>query len=163
MKTIAIYGDNRHETFQKTRIGCRGIVLRDGKLLLSREEISDWWLIPGGGLEEGEDLPSCCVREVEEETGYLVEPIGQFLVMEEFYEEWRYVSHYFVCELCGEGEQNLTEQEKKRGLIPQWLPIEEALSIFAKHQDYAESSEEKRGSYLREYTALCAFLRDAGV
>lgn len=160
MKTICIYGDNRHETFTKTRIACRGIVLQDGKLLLSREERVDWWLIPGGGLEEGEDCVSCCVREVEEETGYRVRPIREFLVMEEYYEEWRYVSHYFICEITGEGRQALTEQEKKRGLVPKRLPLSDALLIFAKHQDFAGISEEKRGSYLREYTALCTYMED---
>lgn len=39
-------------------------------------------------------------------------------------------------------------------MISKWLNINEALSIFSKHQDYADTAEEKRGVYLREYTAL---------
>lgn len=39
-------------------------------------------------------------------------------------------------------------------MISKWLNINEALSIFSKHQDYAATDEEKRGIYLREYTAL---------
>ena len=49
---------------------------------------------------------------------------------------------------------NLTEAEKERGLEPQWVPFNEAIDLFSHHQDYAKISEEKRGSYLREYTAL---------
>jgi len=31
MKTIDIYGENRFETYTKTREACRGIVIREGK------------------------------------------------------------------------------------------------------------------------------------
>ena len=84
MKEMDILGVNRFETYSKTRIGCRGIVIQDGNLLVSREEISDYWMLPGGGLENGETLSECCAREVLEETGYLVEPIEEFLVMNEY-------------------------------------------------------------------------------
>jgi hypothetical protein len=53
----------------------------------------------------------------------------------------------------------LTEAEKLRGLEPQWIPIRTAIDLFSRHQSYAEESEEKRGSYLREYTALQEYLR----
>ena len=68
MKEIEILGANRFETFTKTRSGSRAVVVRDGEILLSRETKSGWWLIPGGGTEEGETPEMCCVREAEEET-----------------------------------------------------------------------------------------------
>ena len=37
------------------RKGCRGIVVKDGKVLLSHELNSKQYLIPGGGLEEVEN------------------------------------------------------------------------------------------------------------
>ncbi|MBQ8404869.1 MAG: hypothetical protein IJX55_10700 [Clostridia bacterium] len=49
MKEIDILGANRFETFSKTRIVCRGIVIQNGKLLVSREEVSDYWMLPGEG------------------------------------------------------------------------------------------------------------------
>lgn len=33
-----------------------------------------WWEIPGGGVEAGEDHFAAAVRELREETGYLIEP-----------------------------------------------------------------------------------------
>ncbi len=158
MKEIDILGANRFETYSKTRIGCRGIVIQDGKLLVSREEISDYWMVPGGGLEKDETLIECCVREVLEETGYLVEPIEEFLVMNEYYEEYRYVSHFFICKVVGQGKQQLTAVEKMRGLIPRWVDIQFFLDIVSKHQEYAVANEEKRGAYLREYTAITEYL-----
>jgi len=154
MKKIEILGANRFETFTKTRSGSRGVIVSDGNILLTHEKKSGWWLIPGGGLEENESPEECCVREVEEETGYIVLPVRKFLILYEYYEEYRYISHYFVCKVTGKGKMNLTETEKKRGLEPQWIPLQKAIDMFSHHQDYADVSEEKRGSYLREYTAL---------
>ena len=158
MKTVEILGANRFETFSKTRSGSRAVVIRDGMILLSHETISGWWLVPGGGMEAGETPETCCVREVEEETVFIVRPVRQFLTLYEFYEEYRYTSHYFICEVTGTGQLRLTDAEKRRGLEPQWLPLQDAVGIFARHQEYADVSEEKRGSYLREYTALQEYL-----
>jgi len=158
MKELNILGANRHETYSKTRIGCRGIIIENGKLLVSREEISDYWMLPGGGLENGETLSACCVREVWEETGYLVETTDEILIINEYYEEYKYVSHYFLCKVVGRGEQKLTEPEKERGLVPKWIDIQDFLDIVSKHQEYAHTHEEKRGAYLREFTAIKQYL-----
>jgi len=50
MKEIEISGANRFETFTKTRAGSRAVILRDGMILLSHETVTDWWLVPGGGM-----------------------------------------------------------------------------------------------------------------
>ena len=159
MKEIEILGANRFETFTKTRTGCRAVILREGKILLSHETGTGWWLVPGGGLEPGETPEECCIREVEEETGLLVKPLRRFLTLYEYYEEYRYISHYFICEITGQGQMRLTEKEVARGLEPAWLPLSEAIELFSKHQSYADTNEEKRGSYQREYTALTEFLQ----
>lgn len=159
MKEIEILGANRFETFTKTRTGCRAVILREGKILLSHETGTGWWLVPGGGLEQGETPEECCIREVEEETSLLVKPLRPFLTLYEYYEEYRYISHYFICEITGRGQMRLTENEAARGLEPAWLPLSEAIELFSKHQSYADTNEEKRGSYQREYTALTEFLQ----
>ncbi len=157
MKEIDIFGANRHQTYTKTRVGCRGVVITDGKLLVSREEVTDYWVLPGGGMENGETPEQCCAREILEETGYLVEPIHQFLTINEYYEEYRYISHYFVCRVVGRGERHLTETERRLGLVPAWVDVQYFLDIVSKHQDYAPTNEDKRGAYLREYTAITQY------
>lgn len=156
METINIYGDNRFAHHTKTRVACRGIAIRDGLILLTYETNMDQWFIPGGGLEENESLEQCCVRELAEETGFVVNPLFPYLSINEYYEEWLYTSHYFICEIIGETQRLLTQREAEAGLEPRWIPMEDAVSIFSKHQEYADN-EEKRGAYLREYRALCAY------
>jgi len=158
MKSVDILGDNRFETYTKTREGSRAVIVRDGKILLSHETVSGWWLIPGGGLEEGETPEACCIREAEEETGYIVKPLRQFLTMNEYYEEYRYIGYYFICEVTGTGQMHLTDQERNRGAGPEWIPLQDAVDLFSRHQSYADVSEEKRGAYLREFTALQEYL-----
>ena len=86
MKQIVIYGENRHAKATRTRVACRGVILSEGKLLLVHEEAVDQWLIPGGGLEEGETLEECCIREMAEETGSLVQPEQCYLTIHEYYQ-----------------------------------------------------------------------------
>lgn len=155
---IDIYGDNRFPEHSKVREACRGIVIRDGLILLTYEVNTDQWFIPGGGLEYSESIKQCCIRELAEETGYVVKPQNHFVTINEYYEEWRFISHYFTCEITGETQRLLTDREAEVGLEPRWIPLHEAVTIFSKHQDYAYD-EMKRGSYLREYNALLAYLK----
>ena len=158
MKELNILGANRFEAYSKTRAGSRAVILRGEDILLSHEKTTDVWMIPGGGQEEGETPEACCVREAEEETGCIVRPMEHFLTLNEYYEEYRYITNYFSCEVAGQGRLHLTEAEMRRGLTPVWLPLQEAIALFSRYQDYADTFEEKRGIYLREYTALCEYL-----
>jgi 8-oxo-dGTP diphosphatase len=59
------------------RVGVKGAILREGRLLLlRRRKDSDicpgLWDLPGGGVEEGSTLDGTLVREILEETGFRV-------------------------------------------------------------------------------------------
>lgn len=51
-------------------------VEHDGAVLLIHKTDNDLWALPGGGHEPGETITRTVVREVLEETGYLVEVTG---------------------------------------------------------------------------------------
>jgi ADP-ribose pyrophosphatase YjhB (NUDIX family) len=55
------------------RVAAYGLVLRDGKILLtrlaSRISAEERWHLPGGGVDHGEDPRDALVREIREETG----------------------------------------------------------------------------------------------
>ena len=157
MKKIEIFGEDRWDEYTKIREGCRGIVIKDGRILLSYEKNVDQYLIPGGGIEEGESLVDCCIREIREETGLVVKPKEHYLTLDEYYHEYYFLSHYFICEILGECERQLTETEYENGLEPVWVDFNEALNIFAEYESYKATNEMRYGAYYREHLALCEY------
>ena len=155
MKIIDIVGDNYLGKWNKTRTACRGIVIENSEILLSYESVTGQWMIPGGGLEENENEADCCIREVAEETGILVNASECLLEIDEYYENWKLINKYFICKVKGTANTKLTEREQKVGMEARWISAEEAKNIFSKHTSYTETDEMRRGLYLREYTALC--------
>ena len=149
-----IIGDNYSGSYKYTRYACRGIVIKEDKILLSYEIKKDFWMLPGGGRENNEENNECVIRELQEETGYVVITKKQTVVVIEYYENIRYVSFYFLCEIVGETSTHLTEEEIENKLERRWNPLKEALNIFSRNEEYRNIYEEKRGAYLREYTAL---------
>lgn len=152
-----IYGDNYSNITRHCREASRGIIIKDGSVMLCHETRIDQWMIPGGGMEANETPLECCVREVAEETGLVVKPKKCFLIMNEYYEDWKYVSYYFECVVTGTTERKLTGREIQVGTTPKWVPYDSAKDIFSRHRDYAASNEERRGIYLREYHALLKY------
>ncbi len=156
---ITIYGDNRITPYKKLREGCRGIVVKDGRILVSREGKTGTVMIPGGGLESGETRVECCSRELKEETGYIVEPEKCYLEIDEYYCEYKFVGYYYICRLIGHGEKHLTPEEEKLKMAPVWMDIGEFTDILSRYGDHAGTDEDRRGMYLREYSAMIEYLK----
>ena len=122
MKTIDIVGENYCGAWKDTRTACRGVVLRDGEILLSYETVTDQWMLPGGGLESGEDGQACCVREVAEETGVLIQPSQCLLEIDEYYGDRKWINRYYFGEVTGKTNRCLTRREKEVGMEPGGCP-----------------------------------------
>jgi 8-oxo-dGTP diphosphatase len=58
---------------KRQRVAAYAVILRDGRILLTRLAPSvtseELWTLPGGGLDHGEDPRDAVVREIHEETG----------------------------------------------------------------------------------------------
>ena len=69
--------------------GVRVAILKNNKLLLvkQRHEGRDIWMLPGGGIEEGETSVEAAEREVFEETGLQVKVKDLLWFIEELREE----------------------------------------------------------------------------
>ncbi|MBQ2155634.1 MAG: NUDIX hydrolase, partial [Clostridiales bacterium] len=52
------------------------------------------------------------------------------------------------------GKQNLTEGEKEAGYEAVWVPLDEAVDMFSKYEDFHQTAIEDYGLYKREYIAL---------
>ena len=61
-------------------ISSGAVILRDehGHLVVEKPNYRDHWLLPGGGVDAGEDARQCARREVHEELGIEVE-VGRML------------------------------------------------------------------------------------
>ena len=73
------------ETRTLQRIAAYGVARADDAVLLVRSSLlSDFpgvWTLPGGGVDFGEDPLDAVVRELREETGLLVRPDGDVVVL----------------------------------------------------------------------------------
>ena len=57
-------------------VGIGGIIVHEGRVVLVKrrfEPLAGQWSIPGGAVETGETLEACLIREMTEETGFVVE------------------------------------------------------------------------------------------
>ena len=156
VETINQFGEEYSLPPEFTRIGCRAIIVENGRILLSYEVNTGVYLSPGGGLEEGETLEECCIREIREETGIEVKPLKHFITIDEHCFETVYNSNYFICEKTGESKPSLTETEIEHGITAVWVSIDEALEIFGA---YASKREDIASLYLREFTVINEYIK----
>jgi len=54
-------------------LGATAVIIQAGQVLLTRRSDFPLWVLPGGHMDRGEAVQECCLREVKEETGLVVE------------------------------------------------------------------------------------------
>lgn len=88
--------------------GVGAVVLRTteggAEVLLVRrgtEPMAGSWTLPGGGIEVGETITEACARELLEETGLSVEPLGEVETFDIIHRdaEGRVQYHYVIVDL----------------------------------------------------------------
>lgn len=151
VETVKQYMEIHSFPPERVRESSRALVIKDSKILLSYERNTGVYMSPGGGVEPGETLEECCVRELKEEAGYEVKPTEHFIRIEEYSFETLYISNYFLCEIIGECEQKLTQTEIEHGITRVWVDLDEAYEIFS---TYPTKPQDHKSLYLREYTVL---------
>ena len=123
------------------RIRAGGVCIKDGKVLLihrinlGKENDQEYFVIPGGGVEENEDIKEAVIRELGEETGIKVKVNDIVYETESFNSSRNIAQHeyYYLCEYIS-GEPALREdseeaEEMKLGkhfYKPMWVSKEEA-------------------------------------
>lgn len=117
------------------RVSVRGVVIRDGKVLMiatNRGDVS----FPGGGIDEGETHARALEREMLEETGYETTCVGDYLgqviyrKIDKFDHSKLYeiTTRYFLCQVVDAPvAQKLCASEVALDFKAVWLEPEEAM------------------------------------
>lgn len=138
-----VHKDNVHKDYVRwirQRVGSRkiflvfgSVILRDGqgRVLLQRRTDFDFWGVPGGVQELGEDIVTCARRELREETGLTAGPLRLVGVYTDPRYEVRYpngdeVQQFTVCfmgEVAG-GKMTVdgVETAAQRFFVPEAIP-----------------------------------------
>ena len=91
-------------------VGVGAIMLNRNRILMAqrgKEPLKGWWSLPGGALETGESLKDAVCREVREETGLEIRPMGVLEIFERIMRdaagvpEYHYVLIDYMCRITG--------------------------------------------------------------
>ena len=126
------------------RPSVRGIVIRDGKVLMVHSLKYDYYKFPGGGIEAGECRIEALCREVREETGFAVLPdsvreYGMVHRRERDEDGTTFIqdNFYYLCSIGEELGQELDDYVDEEGFTPVFVDPKWAIHVyrFLDHQD----------------------------
>ncbi len=126
-------------------IGVGAILLRRDRILMAqrgKQPLQGWWSLPGGALETGEALADAVRREVREETGLEIRPLGVLEIFERIMRdasgtpEYHYVLIDYVCRITGgtlcAGDDVCAVEWVRRRDLPQLRITEGTLAVIEK-------------------------------
>jgi ADP-ribose pyrophosphatase YjhB (NUDIX family) len=141
------------------RNASRAIVLKGDMILMLYTARYHDYTLPGGGVDESEDLVEGLIRELQEETGAInIRDIQAFGLYEEFrpwnkdgFEIMHMKSYCYVCDIDTKlGVTNYEDYEIKNGMKPVWLNIYDAI----KHNQLTMLNSHKKGLSIERETFL---------
>ena len=110
----------------------RGVVFREGAILLVRERGDGRWTLPGGWADVGESPSAAVEREIVEESGYRTRATKLLALFDRDAPRHGHTPHphhvyklFFRCELLTEGAATLPENAETDGVAffrPDALP-----------------------------------------
>lgn len=142
------------------RITARAIVKRtDGLYAVMYAEKFNIYTLPGGGVEDGEDILEALRRELDEEIGCVCESIEELGFVAENRGQLDYTqrSHYYVVTTSGSRHNvHLTEDEAANGTTLQWHTLDEVYALIS-----SPVFNRIQGKYLqaRDIAALNEYLK----
>ncbi len=141
------------------RRAARAIVLNgDSILLLYTKRYHDYTL-PGGGIDDGEEITAGLIRELKEETGAKnirdITPFGLYEEFRPWYKNDAEILHMesfcYSCSIDSElGTPNFEDYEIKNGMEAKWVNIHEAI----RHNEETIATSEKKGMSIERETFL---------
>lgn len=140
MKTIKIIYDKdigsnipSPETYGERRATRALVFDQERRMALLHATNKGYHKLPGGGIEDGEDMFEALRRECLEEIGCNIGNIRELGIIEEYRNGFKLhqVSYCYIADLVGEqGQNKLEEDEAADGFEPEWMKLEDAIKIL---------------------------------
>jgi ADP-ribose pyrophosphatase YjhB (NUDIX family) len=117
------------ETVRRIRNSAKALIIKDGKILLSKMDDGEiYYILPGGGQEPEELLPEAVKRECREELSVDVEPISLSFIVEGLHgERFHRVDLIFLCRYLGETTGYASHYDEKQ-VGTAWLDVENLMN-----------------------------------
>jgi 8-oxo-dGTP diphosphatase len=133
IKELSLEHDVKCEKY-RIRKASRSICFnKDNKIALLHVSRHGYHKLPGGGIEEGEDIYEALRREMLEEAGVEIEITGEIGIIIEYRNEFGVlqISYCYKSKVIGElGVPQYTDKEKEEGFILEWKTIDEAIELL---------------------------------
>lgn len=127
------------------RIAARGIIFNyENKIAIINKTNKNEYKLPGGGIEENEDIEDAFKREVLEETGCEIEIINNLGITEEYKSNMnsKQISYVFVAKVNKDTKSlNYTQKEIAEGSRLLWLNFDEGLKLVKESFDKIDCSK----------------------
>jgi len=138
------------------RLAVRAVVFdADNKVALLHVRKNNYYKLPGGGIEPGEDSFSALRRECQEEIGCAVEINREIGSITEYRGDLNQTSYCYLAKVAGKkSAPAFTAVEKSEGFEDIWLPIDQAIETVS-----GAETDDEYGSVIRIRDAI--FLREA--
>lgn len=113
------------------------------EIALVSNKVTNLFLLPGGGIEEGEDVVEGTKRECREETGYEIEVTHELGVTEDYRarDSRHCISHCFAANVQSQGPIALTKGESDIGFFMQWFSLDDAVKLLASQEEKVRRGE----------------------
>ncbi|GIP32131.1 NUDIX hydrolase [Paenibacillus sp. J2TS4] len=109
------------------KVAVRGVVFKEGKLLLVKEIADGKWSLPGGWADIGLSPKEIAVKEIREESGFEVQPIRLLALLDKRLHDHpsakfdEYIL-FILCEIIGGEAKGGTETEQVEFFAEDQLP-----------------------------------------
>lgn len=162
---LGIQNINNENTNIIRREAVRAIILKGNKILMVHTNKGDY-KFPGGGVKKEENYEESLIREVREETGYIVNNVKEKMgvIIERKIDEYEkhsifeMISNYYLCEISDKKTvQQLDDYEFKLDFQPVWIPLDKAIHF---NEEILKMGNKKMNAWVKRDTNVLKELKE---